>query len=473
MDLRLLLRVWQRFADDNALHMATRTLDGMALGGMYDHLGGGFHRYSTDERWLVPHFEKMLYDNALLPVAYLEAYQATGKPLYREVTEETLGYVLREMTSPEGAFYSTQDADSEGVEGKFFVWSAGEIRAVLGDEEARLFSAIYGVSEEGNWEGHNILNRSRGYDVEAKLAGIPEAELRQRLEQAKRQFFEVRSKRIWPGRDDKILTGWNGLMLTAFARAYQVLEKPEYLQAATRAADFIVQRMRTPQGLLLRTCGAGSEAKLNACLEDYAFLLEGLVALYEASFETRWIEAALTLADIMVAQFWDDTEGGFFFTGRDHETLIARTKDAHDSSTPSGNAVAVTALLRLAKLTGRRELYDRALATLTLFRGLMESSSVATGQMLLAVDFHLGPVQEIAVIGDPHNADVRDVLRAVHARFRPWHVLASGSGGAAIVPLLAGKSAQGPVTTYLCQDFICQAPLLGVEAAKQSLLGGP
>jgi uncharacterized protein YyaL (SSP411 family) len=475
MDLRLLLRCWKRFGDDNALHMATRTLDGMALGGIYDHLGGGYHRYSTDERWLVPHFEKMLYDNALLPPAYLEAYQATGKPLYREVVEETLAYVLREMTSPEGAFYSTQDADSEGEEGKFFVWSAAEIRAILGDEEARVFSAVYDVSDEGNWEGHNILNRARGYDVEAKMLGLPEAELRQRLDAAKRKLFEVRSRRVWPGRDDKILTAWNGIMIAAFARAYQVLEKPEYLQAATRAAAFLLQRMRTPEGLLRRTSGAGSEAKLNGYLEDYAFLLDSLVDLYEASFEPRWLAEAGKLAEVMIDQFWDEAEGGFYFTGRDHEALIARTKDAHDSSTPSGNAMAVTGLLRLAKLTGRRDLEDRAVKTLGLFRNLMETSPPAAGQMLLALDFHLGPVQEIAVIGDPQSAEVREVLRAVHGRFRPWHVLASGPGtaGESPVPLLSGKTAQGAVTTYLCENFACQAPLAGAEAARQALMGGP
>jgi uncharacterized protein YyaL (SSP411 family) len=473
MDLRLLLRIWQRFGDLEALGMVTRTLDAMALGGMYDHLGGGFHRYSTDERWLVPHFEKMLYDNALLPLAYVEAYQATGNALYRAVTEETLGYVLREMTSPQGAFFSTQDADSDGVEGKFFVWSAAEIQAVLGSDEGKLFADVYDVSADGNWEGHNILNRARGLDVEAKMLGVPETELRERLDSARRKLFEVRSRRVWPGRDEKILTAWNGLMIAAFARAYQVFEKPEYLLAATRAASFVRQRMRTPAGLLLRTCGAGSEAKLNGYLEDYAFFLDALVALYEASFDPDWLESAVALADVMIAQCWDDSEGGFFFTGRDHETLIARTKDAHDSSTPSGNAMAATALLRLSKLTGRRDWYDRALTTLRLFRGLMESSSVAAGQMILALDFHLGPATEIAIIGDLQSADLREVVRAVHGRFRPHHVLAASEAGQTRVPLLAGKTAQGTVTTYVCQDFACRAPLVGVSAARESFLGGP
>jgi uncharacterized protein YyaL (SSP411 family) len=473
MDLRLLLRVWKRFGDGDALTMVTKTLDGMAMGGMYDHLGGGFHRYSTDERWLVPHFEKMLYDNALLPPAYLEAYQATGNPFYREVVEETFAYVLREMTSPEGPFYSTQDADSEGVEGKFFVWSAEEVERTLGPELATTFSAVYDVTADGNWEGHNILNRSRGYGVEAKLLGIPEADLRRRLDEAKPKLLEARSKRVWPGRDEKVLTAWNGMMIAALARAYQVLEKPEYLQAASRAADFLLRRMRSPAGLLLRTYGAGSEPKLNGYLEDYAFLIDGLVQLYEASFESRWIEETMGLASVLIDQCWDAADGGFFYTGRDHEMLIARTKDPHDSSTPSGNAVAATALLRLAKLTGRRDLEEKVIATMQAFRGVLESAPAAAGQMLLALDFHLGPVREVAVIGDPQGTEVRQVLRALHGKFRPHDVVAGRSAADAradaTVPLLQGKTAQGPVTTYLCRDFACQAPLVGVDAATAAL----
>jgi uncharacterized protein len=473
MDLRLLLRVWKRFGDDDALQMVTKTLDGMAMGGMYDHLGGGFHRYSTDARWLAPHFEKMLYDNALLPPAYLEAYQATGHVFYREVVEETLGYVLREMTSPEGPFYSTQDADSEGVEGKFFVWSAAEIEQVLGPEVAKTFAAVYDVTADGNWEGHNILNRSRTYEQEARLLKMPEPDLRRLLAGAKTKLLAVRSRRVWPGRDDKVLTSWNGLMIAAFARAYQVLEKPEFVQAATRAADFLLQRMRTPTGLLLRTYGAGSEPKLNGYLEDYAFLIDGLIDLYEASFDPRWIEDALALTGTMIEQCWDSAAGGFFYTGKDHEALIARTKDPHDSSTPSGNAVAATALLRLAKLTGRRDLYDKAEETMQAFRGVLEASPMAAGQMLLALDFHLGPVQEIAVIGDLQNVEVQQVLRAIHSRYRPNTVLASRppteARADAAVPLLRDKTAIGPVTIYLCRNFACQAPTVGAVAAVDAL----
>jgi uncharacterized protein YyaL (SSP411 family) len=475
MDLRVLLRVWQRFGEEDALVMVRKTLDGMARGGMYDHLGGGFHRYSTDRSWLVPHFEKMLYDNALLTVAYLEAYQATGEPFYREVVEETLAYVLREMTSPEGPFYSTQDADSEGEEGKFFVWSAEEVERVLGKELADLFGAVYDVTPEGNWEGHNILHRTRSDEQEARLQRLGEGELRARLDETRRKLFEVREHRVHPGRDEKALTSWNGLMISAFARAHQVLGRPEYREAATRAADFIVTRMRTADGRLLHTYSAGSEPKLNGYLEDYAFLLEGLVDLYEATFSLRWLQLALELAGVMVGQFWDESEGGFFYTGRDHEELIARTRDAHDSSVPSGNGMAVTALLRLAKLTGRTDLEERALRTLRLFSGLLTASPRVAGQMLIGLDFHLGPVDEFALVGDLESPEMRDVLRLIHRRFRPHHVLAAKPAQGApaeldqVVPLLAGKSGLDRVATYICKDFACQAPLVGVEAARAGL----
>jgi uncharacterized protein YyaL (SSP411 family) len=475
MEIRLLLRLWRRFGDDEALRMATTTLDGMALGGMYDHLGGGFHRYSTDRRWLVPHFEKMLYDNALLTVAYLEAFQATGNPLYHVVVEETLGYVLREMTSPEGGFYSTQDADSEGEEGKFFVWSVGEVEEVLGVYLSAAFRPVYGVMKaEGNWEhGKNILHRTRPFDQDAQKLGLSESELRERLNAAKLKLFDVRSRRVWPHRDEKMLTAWNGLMIAAFARAAQVLDEPDFATAATRAADFVLRTMRQPDGRLWRTYSSGSAPKLNGYLEDYAFLIEALAALYETTFEPRWLERALELSNVMIDQFWDAAEGGFFFTGKDHEQLIARSKDPQDNATPSGNAVAATALLRLAELTGRADLRDKALGTLRRFRGLLASSPMAAGQMLIALDFHLGPVDEVAVVGVAGSDAVRAALRLVRGPFRPHQVVAftSGSDPAAerIVPLLAGKTALGAVTTYLCREFTCQAPLVGVEALRAAL----
>jgi uncharacterized protein YyaL (SSP411 family) len=476
MDLRLLLRAWKRFGNDDALNMVRFTLDHMARGGIYDQLGGGFHRYSTDARWLVPHFEKMLYDNALLTVSYLEAFESTKEPLYRQVVKETLDYVGREMTSPDGAFYSTQDADSEGVEGKFFVWSAKEVQDILGPELAEVFCYVYGVSEEGNWEGHNILHRAKTDDQDARLLRIDLSELREKLAVARRKLFEVRSRRVWPARDEKILTAWNGIMIDALALASQVLDQPNYALSAAKAAAFVLSRMRKPDGRLLRTTFAGSEAKLNGYLEDYSFLINALVTLYEATFELRWIEAALDLLNVMVDQFWDQTEGGFFYTGRDHETLIVRTKDPQDNATPSGNSMAITALLRLAKLTGRSDLLQKAEASLRYFRGLMANQPMAAGQMLIALDFYLGSVQEFAVVGDPEAEETRRVLRAIRTGFRPNKVVAmkrardDSDKADKLLPLLAGKESKETVTTYICENFACQAPLVGAEPVEKTLM---
>jgi uncharacterized protein YyaL (SSP411 family) len=475
MEIRLLLRAWKRFGDDDALNMAKVTLDHMAHGGIYDHLGGGFHRYSTDARWLVPHFEKMLYDNALLTSAYLEAFQATRDPSFREVVEETLTYVRREMTSPEGPFYSTQDADSEGVEGKFFVWTSAEIGAALGKVAAETFSYIYDVTVEGNWEGQNILHRAKTYEQDARMLQMPGEDLRRNLTGAKRKLFDVRSRRVPPGRDEKVLTAWNGLMIAAFAQAAQALDEPGYAQTAARAAEFILKTMRSPDGRLLRTWSAGSQAKLNAYLEDYSYLIDALVSLYEATFELGWLEAALDLASVMIDQFWDENDGGFYFTGRDHESLITRTKDLLDNATPSGNAMAATALLRLAKLTGRRDLQDKAGATLQLCRGLMAERPMGCGQMLLALDFHLGPVQEFAVVGDPASEESHHVLQTIRGGFRPNKVVALKAPGDSevdkILPLIADKAAHGSVTCYVCENFTCGAPLVGAEVLKAHLAG--
>jgi uncharacterized protein YyaL (SSP411 family) len=477
MDLRLLLRVGKRFGDSAPLEMVKRTLDRMARGGIYDHLGGGFHRYSTDERWPVPHFEKMLYDNALLTTAYVEAHQATGEPFYREIALETLAYVEREMTSPEGFFFSTQDADSEGVEGKFFVWSAEEIETILGKELNEIFCYVYGVEPEGNWEGKNILNRAKTFEQDSRMLRLDEADLRRRLAQARSKLLAARSRRVWPGRDEKALTSWNGLMIGALAQAAQALHVPALAASAGRAAEFALKTMRAKNGRLFRTYSTGSRPKLNAYLEDYSFFIDALVSLYEATFAPRWLEAALDLTEIMIDQFWDPVEYGFFYTGKDHEALIARTKDPHDSSVPSGNSLAVLSLLRLHKLTGRLDLLQKAESTLRLFQGLMSESPYVAGQMLIALDFYLGPVQEFAVVGDSAAEEPRRVLEAIHNRFIPNKVVAfkstgpDGQAAEEIVGLLARKEARAEVTTYICQNFACQAPLVGVEAVQAALEG--
>jgi uncharacterized protein YyaL (SSP411 family) len=475
MDLRLLLRVWKRAQDDDALQMVRTTLDHMAMGGIYDHLGGGFHRYSTDERWLVPHFEKMLYDNALLTTAYVEALQATGSDRYRQVVEETLNYVLREMTSPEGGFYSTQDADSEGHEGKFYVWSADEIEKLLGKERADVFTYVYDVTPHGNWEDANILHRAKTDEQDARLLRLPEDEMRKLLSQCRAQLYAVRGRRIWPGRDEKILTSWNALMIDAFAQAAQALDNAGYRDAAIRAADFLLRTMRGSNGKLFRTYSTGSAPRLNGYLEDYAFLVNALVTVYEASFEPRWIESALELTETMIDEFWDSVEGGFFYTGKSHEALIARTKDPHDSSIPSANAVAALALLRLAELTGRSELREKAEATIRLFGDIMTRMPGAAGQMLMALDYSIGQVQEFAIVGEMENEDTRAVLRTIRGRFLPNKVTAWKSPtaipdrNAELLPLLKDKSAKGAVTTYICQNFACQAPLVGVPAVGAAL----
>jgi uncharacterized protein YyaL (SSP411 family) len=482
MDLRLLLRVWKRFGDAEALSMAADTLERMAMGGIYDHLGGGFARYSTDDRWLVPHFEKMLYDNALLVVAYLEAFQATGDGFFREVAEETLAWVQREMTAPQGPFHSTLDADSEGQEGKFYVWTQPEIERVLGAADAGLFCSCYGVQPGGNWQDthhpgggpKNILHLTKSVKELAQMHGLPEPRLKAFLAECRQRLLAARAGRVRPGLDDKALTSWNALMITAFATAAQVLDRPDYAEVAAKAAGFILTRMRTPAGRLLRTWSPGAEAKLNAYLEDYAFLLEALAALYEATFESRWIGDALQLADVMIDQFWDADGGGFFYTGRDHEKLIARGKDPHDNALPSCNSVAVTALLRLAKLTGRCDLHDRAETTLRLYGELLQSHPFAAGQMLLALDFFLGPVQELAVVGDPDSEETQRVLRAVHAGFRPNKVVAlrpvRGAVREDLLGLLEGRFAiGGRTTTYACENYACHEPLIGAEAVEEAL----
>ena len=351
MDVKVLLRHHARTGDEYALHAVRHTLDKMARGGIYDHLGGGFARYSTDERWLVPHFEKMLYDNALLASAYLEAYQATREAEFGRVARETMDYVLGRMTDPEGAFYSTEDADSEGVEGKYYVWSLAEIDDVLGADRAKTFSYVYDVTESGNWEHQNILNLPKPIGQAARMLGRDEDELRAELAPDRARLLAVRDRRVPPGKDTKVLVSWNGLMIAALAEGGRILRDARYLDAAGRAAGFILDRMRQADGRLLHTYKDG-RARLDAYLDDYANFLDGLTRLYEATGEPRWIESALELTQVLSDEFSDPAHGGFFYTGHHHEALIARQKDFTDNATPSGNGMAATALVRLGALTG-------------------------------------------------------------------------------------------------------------------------
>jgi uncharacterized protein YyaL (SSP411 family) len=434
--------------------MSIATLRSMARGGIYDQVGGGFARYSVDRTWTVPHFEKMLYDNALLARAYLHGWQVTGDELLRRVVVETLDWVLREMRAPEGGFYSALDADSEGVEGKFYVWSLDELRGVLG-ELADEAVAYFGATQRGNFEGANVLE-AHGPE--------PEAE---RLLEIKRLLLAARSSRVRPGLDDKRLTAWNALMISALAEAGAVLERPDYVEAASAAADFVLSELRDADGRLLRTYNDG-RAKLGAYLEDHAFLLEALIALYEATFDARWFAEARTLADQMIERFGDAELGGFFSTANDHEELIARRKDLEDAPIPSGSSSAAFGLLRLAALTGEHSYEREAVGALRLLHEVAGRHPIAFGHLLQAIDFHLAPVREVALVGD----DVAPLARVVRGAFRP-HVVVAGSanGDSEEVPLLAGRSSvDGRAAAYVCEHFACRRPVTD-PAELEALLG--
>jgi uncharacterized protein len=474
MDLRVLLRRWHREPRVSLLKIVTLTLDKMAAGGIYDHLGGGFHRYSVDERWLVPHFEKMLYDNSLLSACYVEAFQATGEQNYQRIARETFDYVLREMTSPEGGFYSTLDADSEGEEGKFYVWTPAEIETVLGSERAKTFCRAYDVSDEGNFEGHNILNLPKTLDQCARILGRDLHDLTAELAESRGKLLAVRNGRIWPGLDDKVLVSWNGLMIDSLAYAAAVFDEPRYLNAARASAEFILGKLRRADGRLLHAWRSG-QAKFDAYLDDYACLANALVTLYEASWEERWIDVAVELAEIVLAQFQDNESGGFFYTAADHEKLISRQKDVQDSSVPSGNSMAATLLLRLGKICGRTDYLAAAERTLKAFASLLEKHPSAAGQLLIALDFYLGPTPELVFVGPA--SETAEVLRDARRRYLPNKVIAyrDGKGSSrALDAAFEGKPLEAEqATLYVCQDFSCQAPVVGAAAIAAALAQPP
>jgi uncharacterized protein YyaL (SSP411 family) len=438
-----------------------RTLDGMLAGGIYDQLGGGFARYTVDAAWLVPHFEKMLYDNALLARAYLHGWQALGHERYRRACGETLDWMLREMRGPEGGFFSALDADSEGEEGRFYVWAPAQIREVLG-ERADAVIDYYGVTETGNFEGANILHlpggagRFSGPDPESAPAG---------LDEARRELYEARARRVWPGRDDKRLTSWNALAIAALAEAGAVLGREDYLGAARACAEFVLGELRDDSGRLLRTYKDG-DARLNAYLEDHAFLLEALLTLYESTFERRWFDHARELADTTIARFGDPERGGFFSTSADHEELIARRKEIGDHPIPSGNSSAALGMLRLAALTGERSYERQAEGVFALFAKTATRHPESFAHLLRALDFHLSPVKEVALVGE----DVGELAATVRSAFRPHLVLAAGPEGSQEPPLLEDRPLlDGSPTAYVCENFACQAPVTG-SAALDALL---
>jgi uncharacterized protein YyaL (SSP411 family) len=431
-----------------------QTLDGMLAGGIYDQIGGGFARYSVDAVWLVPHFEKMLYDNALLARAYLHGWQTLGHQRYRRVCEQTLDWMLAEMRGPEGGFYAALDADSEGEEGRFYVWSPAEIRGLLGDDAEAVIS-YYGVSERGNFEGANILH----------LAAGAEAEPPPGLEAARRTLYEARAKRVWPELDDKRLTAWNALAISALAEAGAVLGRADYLDAARACAEFVLGSLRGPDGHLLRTYKDG-DARLNAYLEDHAFLLEALLTLYEASFESRWFEQAEALAKATIARFGDPERGGFFSTSADHEELIVRRKEIGDHPIPSGNGAAALGLLRLAALSGDDHYEAEARRVLHLFAKPATEHPETFAHLLRALDFHLSPTKEVALVGN----DLNELAATVRTQFRPHLVLAAGLEGSDQPPLLQHRTElDGHPTAYVCEHFTCKTPVTSAKALASLL----
>ncbi|HET8781837.1 MAG TPA: thioredoxin domain-containing protein, partial [Pyrinomonadaceae bacterium] len=465
MTLEFLLRTYVRTPNKDTLEMISHTCRKMADGGIYDQLGGGFHRYATDARWLVPHFEKMLYDNALLSRLYLHHFQVTESALSRTTVAGVLDYVLREMTDVGGGFYSTQDADSEGHEGKFFVWDIDEIRSALGETAAALFCDYYNVTEQGNFEGKNILNVKRTIDDVAVANRVSVNELAESLANSRRILFELREQRVKPDRDEKIITAWNGLMLASFAEAGVILKRPDYTEAARRNAEFVLQNL-SRDGFLLRTYKDGI-AKFNAYLEDYAFFIEGLVTLYETTGELRWLNEALTLTDRMIEEFWDEENGGFFFTGKSHESLIVRSKDYFDNATPSGNSVAAGVLLRLAVLTGKDNYRNVAIAVFREAADTARRFPSGFGYLLSDIDFLLSTPKEVAIIGRD-AADIEPLLSEVWRRYLPNKVVAPAfveEAATSQLPLLQDRPMlEDRATAYVCEHYTCKQPVTDLQS---------
>ena len=476
MTWEAVLRIGRRVGDPRGLEMLHLTLTRMARGGIYDQLGGGFHRYSVDGQWLVPHFEKMLYDNAQLATLYLHGWLASGEPLYRRIAEQTLDYVRREMTHPEGGFYSAQDADSEGVEGKFFVWSPEEIRRVLGDPAlARAALAYWGVEDGPNFEGHSILFVPREPAEVATGLGVTSEALAESIERARALLRAEREKRVHPGLDDKVLASWNGLMLAAFAEAGAVLGRADYLATAVRNAEFITGQM-VRGGRLLRSWKDG-RARITGYLEDYAMVGAGMLALYEATFDRRWLDESRRLAEEALRLFWVADREAFFDTGHDQEALVVRPRNLFDNAVPSGTSVAIDWLLRLAVVLGETRYEATALAALRPMADLMQRYPSGFGRYLSALDFHLGPVAEIALVwraGD--RAALAPLLGTVYGRYQPNRVIVGAEEGAAAaagLPLLAERpTVEGQPTAYVCEHYACQLPVTDPAALARQLDAG-
>ena len=476
--LLFLLRYADRFGSREARTMVEKTLAAMRRGGIYDQLGGGFHRYSTNPEWRLPHFEKMLYDQALLALAYLEAYQATGRGEYARTAREVFEYVLRELTSPEGGFYSSEDADSEDEEGRFYTWTYQELEEALPPEDVELAAEVFGIEREGNFAeeatgrrtGANVLHLPRPLPELARGLGLSESQLEKRVERVREALLRARERRVRPAKDDKVLTDWNGLMIAALARGAWVLGDPAYAEAAERAASFLLENVRDPQGGLLHRYRDG-EAAVPGFLDDYAFLVWGLLELYPATFRAEHLRRVLALTEAMLERFWDEENGGLYFTAAGAETPLVRRKEFYDGATPSGNAVALHNLLRLGHLTGRTDLLERADRLARALAPLADASPTAHTHALVGLDFALGPAAEIVIVGEPDREDTQALLQEVRGRFLPRCVvlLRSSSGAeelAEIAPLVNVKElravegeGRGRATAYVCREQSCSAPV--------------
>ncbi len=463
MNIDLLMRHFVSTSDDKLIPMITTTLDRMARGGIYDHLGGGFARYSVDEYWLVPHFEKMLYDNALLISNYVDAYRLTKNQNYARVAKESCDYILRDMTDDLGGFHSTEDADSEGEEGKFYVWTPEEVDQLLGEQlVSERFRYVYDITESGNFEGHNIPRLKKSIAEYAQEFGTTEEELHDEMQRAREVLFNARCQRKRPGKDDKILANWNGLMIEALAKAGATFQEDSYLEAATKAAIFVLEEMSDESGRLLHTYRHG-KAKLPAYLDDYTYVASAMLALYEATFEVKWLEHAVRLIETAIEHFYDSEAGGFFYTADDHEQLIARNKDFYDHSVPSGNGVAALVLAKLGKLLGKEKYLQLARATISAAADVLQKHPIAAGQLLIAYDFLHQPDAEV-VIAAKDRESCEDLIHAIHHQYQPntLFVLAIDGKEANTVlqPLVAGKSPQnGQPTVYVCENFQCNKPV--------------
>jgi uncharacterized protein YyaL (SSP411 family) len=462
-NLYFLLRYWHKTKEEYALTMVEKTLDSMYKGGIYDHIGFGFSRYSTDREWLVPHFEKMLYDNALLAIAYLETYQATKSKKYSDIAKEIFAYVLRDMTSPEGGFYSAEDADSEGEEGKFYIWSADEIKEVLGDTDGEKFCKYFNITEEGNFEGLNIPNL-----INSTIHG----EDKDFVELCRKKLFDHREKRVHPHKDDKILTAWNGLMIAALAIGGRVLGIEKYTLTAEKAVEFIFSKLTRPDGRLLARYRDG-EAALPAYVDDYAFLIWGLVELYETTYRPQYLKKAIKLNNDLIKYFWDNEKGGLFLYGNDSEQLIARPKEIYDGATPSGNSVAVLNFLRLARLTGQQDLEEKANQMFTLFGSKVGSMPRGYAFFLTAMLFSQSKTKEVVLVGD-NLKDTQNMLSIIIEDFRPFttSILYSEQHKdlKELVPFIDNYTAiEGKPTAYVCENFVCHEPIIDSNQFRQKL----